>query len=122
MGLKVFMTLAELGDKGLGAITDHQARMARTLKELLLARGWTILNRSPLPLVCFSHDAFQSAHDVEGAVRRIVDRGKVWLSQIRLGEDQAAFRVCLTNYRTTVEDLEALLDELEIEITGRSAP
>src|SRR5262249_40535548 len=49
IGMKVFFTLAELGQAGVAAMIDHQAAMGRLLREELAAAGWRVTNDSPLP-------------------------------------------------------------------------
>jgi glutamate/tyrosine decarboxylase-like PLP-dependent enzyme len=51
IGLKVFLTLSELGAAGVAAMIDHQSAMARLLREELAGRGWRIANDSPLTVL-----------------------------------------------------------------------
>src|SRR5271165_4414198 len=53
IGLKLFMALAEQGEAGCAAKIEHQTRIGRQLRELLVATGWRIVNSTPLPVVCF---------------------------------------------------------------------
>ncbi len=114
MGLKIFMVLAERGERGVEAMVDHQLTMGRALKQRLTTAGWSVLNSSPLPVVCFTHDDLaRRPGAVERAVERIVRRGRVWLSEIRLGETESVFRACVCNHRTAERDLDVLLQEVE---------
>ena len=56
IGLKVFMSLAELGGAGLSGQIEHQARMGDLLKEKLTAAGWIVVNDTALPLWCVMHE------------------------------------------------------------------
>jgi glutamate/tyrosine decarboxylase-like PLP-dependent enzyme len=74
IGLKVFLTLAELGAEGVARLIDHQASMAQLLRESLAANGWRIVNGSPLPLVCFGRDEI-SADNIDHIAKAVVPRG-----------------------------------------------
>ena len=56
IGLKVLFALAEHGSEGIASLVDGQARMGDFLRESLLKRRWRVVNDTPLPLVCFTHD------------------------------------------------------------------
>jgi glutamate/tyrosine decarboxylase-like PLP-dependent enzyme len=116
IGLKVFLTIAENGAPGLARVVDHQMDMAALLRRLLIASGWTIVNETPLPLVCFSHPSLQpSCQRVPALVDRVISRGAVWLSEVRLGSEHQ-LRACITNHRTGPEDVRALVDALDLAI------
>jgi glutamate/tyrosine decarboxylase-like PLP-dependent enzyme len=111
IGLKVFMTLAELGAPAIAAMVDHQVAMTALLRSELAAAGWTIENDSPLPIVCFSHPAL--AADRAGAlVRTVVARGEVWLSEVRPPSGPSVLRACVTHADTTADDVRALIGAL----------
>jgi glutamate/tyrosine decarboxylase-like PLP-dependent enzyme len=113
IGLKVFMTLAELGERGIAALVDHQVARAALLRAELAAAGWSIDNDSPLPLVCFSHPALGPAGErVSALVRAVVSRGEVWLSEVRYATGRRVIRACITNVDTTDADIHALIAEL----------
>jgi glutamate/tyrosine decarboxylase-like PLP-dependent enzyme len=113
IGLKVFMTLAELGSDGIAAVIDHQAAMGNELRARLRERGWQVVNDSPLPLVCFTHPAIRarkiSAGDV---VARMLSFEGVWLSKVRL-RNEDMLRACVTSYLTQASDVHALVEQAE---------
>lgn len=111
IGLKVFMTLAQLGAAGVDAMVTHQVAMAARLRAALVAAGWTIENDSPLPVVCFSHPALV-AGGVGRLLREVVERGAVWISEVRRGE-VSVLRACITHDQTTAEDVTILVAELD---------
>jgi len=43
----------------------------------------------------------------------VVRSGKAWISVCRLAGGLSALRACITSYRTTADDLDALVDALE---------
>jgi glutamate/tyrosine decarboxylase-like PLP-dependent enzyme len=122
IGLKLFMTLAELGGAGVVARIEHQVAMADLLRRELSARGWRIANDSPLAIVCFSHPAIESgATTAADIARAVVGGGRAWISEARLGADRAVLRACITSFRTQPEDVTILVEELERVIAERSA-
>jgi hypothetical protein len=67
----------------------------------------------PLSAVCFRYvgkagdpNAFNRA-----ILDRVVRRGRVYLSNARIG-DTFALRACIVNHRTTKEDIRSILDEV----------
>lgn len=113
IGLKVFMALAEAGASGFGELLDHQAAMADLLRERLGEAPWRVVNRTPLPLVCFTHERIERGEVGAGKVaRRVNAAGRVWLSAVGLPGRPPALRACVTSYKTGPEDVEMLVDEV----------
>lgn len=114
IGLKVFMTIAELGRDGLAAQVEHHAAMADLLRRQLEASGWQLVNDSPLAVVCFTHPEIESGKTTTSAVaERVVRGGRAWISEVRLSGPRSALRACITSYRTRPEDIGILIDELD---------
>jgi aromatic-L-amino-acid decarboxylase len=118
IGLKVFCTIAALGADGLCRMIEHQAAMGDVLRAKLAERGWIVVNDSVLPLVCFTHpridDGSCSAGDL---ARRVCRAGRVWISEVRLTGKAPALRACITSYRSSEADVDALVEELQRAIT-----
>lgn len=117
IGLKVFLTLAELGRDGIAAITDDQAAMADLLRARLRGGGWRVRNETPLPIVCFTHDDL-SADAHAALARRLTDEGVAWISEARLPNGERWLRACITNCDTQAADVETLVAALA---KGRSS-
>lgn len=119
MGLKLFMTLAEKGEAGFGALLDGQMELARYFRKQLRDGGWQLLNPTALPVFCFTHPALAQRHMTpDGVLQRLYAEGNLWISAVTLKGGQKAFRACLTNYNTTAEDLDFVLSELNRIIRG----
>jgi aromatic-L-amino-acid/L-tryptophan decarboxylase len=115
IGLKVFMTLAELGGAGFGEMIDGQARMGDELRVLLRDSGWVIVNETMLPLVCFTHSDIRAGRiSTSDVLETIYARGNVWISDVVLGGRERVLRACITSFRTERRDLMCLVEELEI--------
>jgi aromatic-L-amino-acid/L-tryptophan decarboxylase len=113
IGLKVFMTLAELGADGIAALIDHQTAMGNELRTRLCERGWWIVNDSPLPLVCFTHPAIRAGKVSAGdVVARMLASEGVWLSRVRL-RNEDVLRACVTSYLTQASDVASLVEQAE---------
>jgi len=110
-GLKVFLTLARLGREGVVARIDHQVAMGDLLRRELRADGWEIVNRTPLPVLCFRHPRLQDRGAFERALADLYRAGNVWISLVRAGGGPA-FRACITSYRTGPEHVKRLVGEL----------
>ena len=111
MGLKVFLTLAELGSEGVAALIDHQAAMARLLRERLVETGWRVMNDTPLPLVCFTRDNLPRDATADLA-RRLAAEGVAWISEARLTSGERWLRACITHHETGASDVDALVSSL----------
>jgi aromatic-L-amino-acid/L-tryptophan decarboxylase len=111
IGLKVYLTLAELGSDGIAALIDHQAAMARRLRERLTETGWRVMNDTPLPVVCFTRDNLQpdATADVLG---RLAADGIAWISEARLAGGERWLRACITHHETDASDVDALVAAL----------
>jgi len=110
IGLKLFLTLATTGWNGYAHILRHQSEMGELLRERLKASGWSVVNRTKLPVVCFtpSNEEWDMAMH-QRASDAVVESGRAWISTIMLGGKKPALRACITNYRTRPEHIETLL-------------
>jgi glutamate/tyrosine decarboxylase-like PLP-dependent enzyme len=113
IGLKVFLTLAELGEQGLAEMIERQVVLGRELRGRLEGAGWSLVNRTPLPVVCATHPRIvEGRTTVKAVVQRVQARGQAWVSEVLLGGRTSAVRACITNYRTVSDDLAVLVEEL----------
>ena len=115
MGLKLFLSIAVAGWDGYAEAIRWQATMGRRLREGLESDGWTILNRTNLPVVCFTNDG--SAEELQRIADEIVASGLFWISTTRLYRDAPALRACVTNFRTAEKDVDALVEALRARRT-----
>jgi glutamate/tyrosine decarboxylase-like PLP-dependent enzyme len=107
IGLKLFMALAEKGESGYAAMLEHQAHMADVLRDALTSTGWRIINKTPLPVVCFTRiDVHVAALIAEMRERQIA-----WMSDVKIA-GVPALRACVTSFKTTEKDIEWVVGEL----------
>lgn len=107
IGLKFFLALAEQGESGYVEMIEHQTRMGNVLREALVSSGWQVVNRTPLPLVCFTRDALVPAQ----LVAALQERQIAWMSEVRLGGTPLV-RACITSFRTTEADIRWVVSEM----------
>ncbi|MGH9902662.1 MAG: pyridoxal phosphate-dependent decarboxylase family protein, partial [Pyrinomonadaceae bacterium] len=116
-GLKVFLSLAVAGWEGYIETIRHQVKMGDLMRRELENSGWKIVNRTPLPVVCFVDGADaegESAGYLEAIARAAVATGETWISTTRLdGGGRPVLRACVTNYLTGDEDVKALAKILD---------
>jgi glutamate/tyrosine decarboxylase-like PLP-dependent enzyme len=119
IGLRVFMTFAELGMEGVEALIDRQAAMGDALRERLRAVGWRIVNDTPLPVVCFTHPRIEAGEpDASTVADRVCADGRAWISSLRRASGEEVLRACITSYRTDEADLDILMEVLDEVVEG----
>jgi glutamate/tyrosine decarboxylase-like PLP-dependent enzyme len=109
IGLKVFLSLAVAGEQGYANALRHQTAMGDLLRTMLARAGWSIENESPLPVVCFTDPGGADPHRI---AMLVVASGEAWISTTVLAGSKTVLRACITNYRTTPEDISALIETL----------
>ncbi len=108
IGLKLFLALAHHGEAGYAAMIEHQARMGDLLRAALRDTGWRIVNRSPLPVVCFTRDGL----DTGAFLAALYQRQIAWMSEVRLAGGAPVLRACVTSFRTTESDVAWVVREM----------
>jgi aromatic-L-amino-acid decarboxylase len=107
IGLKLFMTLAEHGQAGYAEMLEHQTRMGDVLRDALRASGWSIVNSTPLPLVCFTREGLVPSSFLAALHQQQI----AWMSEARLGGSHVV-RACITSYTTTEADIHWVVAEM----------
>lgn len=115
IGLKLFLSLLFYGWKGYEETINHQADMADLLRHKLTNNGWIVLNKSQLPVVCFTDEKNKNNENFTTQIlENIYENGKSWLSVYPINNINC-FRACITNYNTSETELDELIEELNIE-------
>lgn len=109
IGLKLFLALAQHGESGYAAMIEHQARMGDVLRESLQGAGWRLVNRTPLPVICFTRDGLDTARFVAALHERQI----AWMSEVRLAGAAPVLRACITSFRTTESDIQWVIKEMD---------
>ena len=124
IGLKLFLSLVVAGWEGYSAAIRHQTEMGELLRSRLVKENWKIVNRTLLPLVCFTDaEGTWDSADCQRIANAVVSSGHAWISTIQLGRGkQPALRACITNYRTGPPHIDALLEVLDQVRRGHKHP
>jgi glutamate/tyrosine decarboxylase-like PLP-dependent enzyme len=114
IGLKIFLSLAVAGWEGYEAAVRHQTAMGDRLRAGLTEAGWTVVNDTPLPLVCFADASGRDrpAGWSEAVAQQVLASGEAWISTVALGEAGTVLRACITNVRTGPAEVDALIATL----------
>lgn len=107
IGLKLFVSLAAEGESGVVERIEHQVRMGRLLRELLVASGWRMVNDTPLPVLCFSRYGL----DVSGFLTSLRQRQVAWMSEAQIN-GSSVVRACVTSFKTTESDVHWVVEEM----------
>lgn len=111
-GLKVLMLLITAGWEGIAEAIDSTFRVGDALRRALVRHGWTPVNTTPLPVVCFRDPGAQAPDHHSAIVASVNHVGRSWISTTALGGTGDAIRACVSNHRTTVDDVDTLLEDL----------
>ena len=110
LGLRLFLSLAAAGWAGYGKHVERSIELTELLKEELLARGWAILNDSPVAVLCIQPPPrFDDARSIVG---RILSSGRVWVAAATF-EGREIIRACVTHGETTPDDITELVNALQ---------
>jgi hypothetical protein len=98
--------------------------MGERLRHRLRETGWTVVNDTPLPVVCFVDSARPAGRTqayLEAVGRRVVAGGRAWLSTTVLGGSTPVLRACVSNFGTSPADVDVLVAELAAARVPRAA-
>lgn len=113
LGLRVYLPLLGCGFPGFAASWRRRLALADALRASLRARGWEIVNDTPLPLVCFVDREQKDARFLDAVARDVIAAGDGWISVPRFANGGRALRACVNNHRTEAGDVERLVAGLE---------
>lgn len=106
-GLKLFLSLAERGEYGQAQMIEQQTRVGNLLRRSLLAAGWTLVNATPLPLVCFTRDGL----DLPAFFTALHEEQIAWMSEAKV-RGASVVRACVTSFRTTEADVQQVVRQI----------
>ncbi len=109
IGLRLFLTLASAGWRGLGAHVERGVAVIEEVRRRLVEHGWTVANDSRLAVL----DAVPPPElgEVRTLVKRVVGSGRAWVAPTTF-EGRDVVRICATNGETRIEDVETLVAAL----------
>ncbi|WP_433234924.1 pyridoxal phosphate-dependent decarboxylase family protein [Actinomadura nitritigenes] len=113
-GLKLLLSLAVAGWDGYEHGLRRQVSLGNRLRDMLGAEGWSVVNETPLPVVCFVDERWEGETErrfLMGVAATVNGSGaaKVFVAKAR---GRHALRACVTNHMTKVADVEMLVELL----------
>ena len=106
--LKLWMSLQYHGRRAFRAAIARDLDHAQLLAETIASQPeLELLAPVPLSAVCFRH----RAKDNEAILRRVIARGRVYLSNATI-DGRFALRACFVNHRTNEDDVRAIVSEV----------
>jgi glutamate/tyrosine decarboxylase-like PLP-dependent enzyme len=118
IGLKLYLSMLVFGWKGYSEVIGHQVEMGNLLRSVLKENSWTVMNQTPLPLVCFTDEANKADPSY---TKRICDKvlksGEAWVSLYNVN-GTSTIRACITNYSTSPDDVRALVNSMNKARSG----
>lgn len=108
VGLRLFLSLATVGWKGYGDHVEHAILLAEKFHRDVEAKGWNVVNRSPLGVVCV-----RSTKPARDVVDLVLASGRAWVS-VAAFEGEEIVRICITSGETTEQDVSGLIRQLHI--------
>lgn len=112
IGLKLFMALAEFGESGYAAMIEAQTDLAHYFREQLHQQDWQVVNKTALPVVNFTHSKLTTGNlTADDLLQQLYAQSDTWISTVTIN-GQKVFRFCVTNFKSTRQDVDYLLGEL----------
>jgi len=108
-GLRLFLSLAAAGWSGYARHVERAVELAALLKAQLMADGWSMVNESPLAVLCFR--PAEGSGQVKSIVNRVLATGRAWVAAAMF-EGDSVIRACISHGETSPEDVSALVQVL----------
>jgi glutamate/tyrosine decarboxylase-like PLP-dependent enzyme len=112
-GLKLLLSLAVAGWRGFEDSLREQVQLGEELRHKLTTSGWSIVNDTPLPVVCFvpECEAEQGPDQLRLLAKMVNATGEAKIFVVKIGA-RYTLRACITNHATTSADIGVLVDLL----------
>ncbi|MGL5912203.1 MAG: pyridoxal phosphate-dependent decarboxylase family protein, partial [Phycicoccus sp.] len=109
-GMRLVATLVGHGVDGYAELVERHTALGDRLRAAATAAGFTVVNDTPLPVVCLAVPG-RDAGWHRALAAAVVDSGRGWISYAAPGGTPSV-RACVTSLRTTPSDVDALVDLL----------
>jgi glutamate/tyrosine decarboxylase-like PLP-dependent enzyme len=109
LGLRLFLSLAAAGWRGYAQHVERSIELAALLRRRLEARGWLIVNNSPVAVVCIKPPP--RCGSVRSIVARLLATGRAWVASA-VYEGDEIIRACITNGESSESDVDELVAAL----------
>jgi glutamate/tyrosine decarboxylase-like PLP-dependent enzyme len=125
---KVWLALQSFGRRGYAELIDYNIRLAAYMEQRIAATpGLALAAPRELSIVCWrAEPAGVRTEDLDalqtGIIAELEHRGIAMISNATLRDGRTAMRACITNFRTSAEDIDAIVAasaEIAAELTKR---
>jgi len=116
IGAPTYAVLASLGWSGIADMLARQVALGERLRGALGERGWSVVNETPLPVVCFvdaTHAEGSRPDRLAAIAREVGARGAGWITLVRFSSGTRVLRASVTSPHTREEDVDALVEGLD---------
>jgi glutamate/tyrosine decarboxylase-like PLP-dependent enzyme len=110
LGLRLFLSLGISGWEGYATHVERAVAVTDRAKQLLLERGWSVLNDSRLAVLCVIPP--EGSRPVRDIARRVLNSGAAWVAVADF-EGRDVIRICATHGQTSEGDIEILAQTLD---------
>lgn len=110
LGLRLFLSLGTAGWVGYARHVEHSTELAAMLRHRLERCGWSIINDSPLAVLCIKPPS--GFDKVRSIVSRLLAAGRAWVAAAMF-EGEEIIRACVTNGESSEHDVDELVNALE---------
>jgi glutamate/tyrosine decarboxylase-like PLP-dependent enzyme len=110
LGLRLFLALAAAGWSGYAAHIERAIALTAMLGDELVARGWSIANKSPLAVLCVTPPSHLG--DIRAIAARLLASGRAWVAATKF-EGCDVIRACVSHGETSFEDVGELVNALQ---------
>lgn len=110
LGARLFLSLGAVGWRGYALHVERAVCVADTIGQQLTALGWTLVNASPVAVLCLEPPP--GSADIRTIVQRVLASGSAYVS-VATFEGREAVRVCVTHGATSSRDISILVRALE---------
>jgi aromatic-L-amino-acid/L-tryptophan decarboxylase len=109
LGFPLWAVLKHYGADTLGDRVERDMALGRNVREVGVAFGWRVTNRTALPLVCLAHPVVSSRSGIGGydRLRAALLKEGYWCSVVR--SPTPALRICITSSLTRASDVEDVM-------------
>jgi len=115
LGLRLFLSLAAAGWVGYARHIERSIELAAMLRCRLETLGWSIVNNSPLAVLCIKPpSAFGNVRSIVG---RLLATGRVWVAAAMF-EGHEIIRACVSNGESSEHDVDELAIALRLAAEG----
>ena len=116
IGAPTYAVLASLGWSGVADMLARQVALGQRLRRALGERGWSVVNDTPLPTVCFvdaTHADGVRPNRLAAVAREVDRRGAGLITLVRFSSGARVLRASVTSPNTREEHVDALVDGLD---------